>query len=143
MTHLLVDTSVLIKWFHGDGEAELTEARLLRSAHLDGTVDAHMLDLATYEIGNVLARALHWAAADVAHQLDDLHAILGQPLVLSPSGRRRAAELAGAHALTFYDAGWAAAAAELGIALVSADRQLLASHLAESASSACRRLRLR
>ncbi len=32
MTRLLVDTSVLIKWFHSSDEAELAEARVLRAA---------------------------------------------------------------------------------------------------------------
>ena len=58
MTHLLIDnTSVLIKWFHSDGERELEQARALRSAHVTGELDAHMLDLASYEVGNVLTRA--------------------------------------------------------------------------------------
>lgn len=48
MIHLLVDTSVLIKWFHSDGEGELREARALRSAHIAGEVDAHVLDFAMY-----------------------------------------------------------------------------------------------
>jgi predicted nucleic acid-binding protein len=38
LTRLLVDTSVLIKWFHSEGEAELAEARTLRAAHLAGDV---------------------------------------------------------------------------------------------------------
>ncbi len=29
MTHVLVDTSVLIKWFHEEGEPELVEARAI------------------------------------------------------------------------------------------------------------------
>ena len=62
MTRLLIDTSVLIKWFHSDGESELEQARALRSAHVTGELDAHMLDLAIYEVGNVLTRALRWPA---------------------------------------------------------------------------------
>ncbi len=142
MTHLLIDTSVLIKWFHSEGESELSQARALRSAHVSGQLDAHMLDLATYEVGNVLARTLHWEAAAVADQLDDLHAILGPPLVMTPAGLRRAAALAQDHALSFYDACWAATASELSISLVSADQHLLGSGLAESPSDVVLRLRL-
>ena len=142
MTRLLIDTSVLIKWFHSDGESELREARALRAAHIRGDLAAHMLDLASYEIGNVLTRALRWTAADTADQLDDLHAILGPPLIMSPLGLRRAATLASEHTLSFYDASWAAAADESGIALVSADRQLQAAGLAESPREIARRLRL-
>lgn len=142
MTRLLLDTSVLIKWFHSDGESELEQARALRSAHVTGELDAHMLDLASYEVGNVLTRALRWTATDVADQLDDLHAILGPPLVMTPIWLRRAATLAHIHTLSFYDASWAATAVELGIPLISADRGLLAAGLAESPSEIATRLKL-
>ncbi len=132
MTRLLLDTSVLIKWFHSSGESQLEQARALRSAHLTGALTCHVLDLATYEVGNVLSRALRWRAVDVADQLDDLHAILGPPLVPTPDILRRAATLASTHPLSFNDASWAATAADLRIPLVSADRQLLTAGLAES-----------
>lgn len=142
MTHVLIDTSVLIKWFHSDGESELEEARALRTAHVVGDLDAHILDLACYEVGNVLVRALRWEPSAVADQLDDLRAILGPPLVMTPEWLRHAATLAHTHTLSFYDASWAATAAELGMPLVSADRQLLAAGLAESPSEIVARLKL-
>lgn len=142
MTRLLIDTSVLIKWFHSDGESELRQSRALRSAHVAGELDAHMLDLAPYEVGNVLSRTLHWKGADVADQLDDLHAILGPPLVITPVWLRHAATLADTHSLSFYHASWAAAAVELGVPLVSADRRLLAAGLAESPTEITTRLKL-
>jgi predicted nucleic acid-binding protein len=142
VTHVLVDTSVLIKWFHAEGEGEVSEARAIRDAHLRSDLDAHVLDLAAYEVGNVLARALRWPAARIADQLDDLRTILGIPLVPSPAGLRLAATLAEAHSLTFYDASWAAAARELDVTLISADRRLIESRLAESPRATVMRLRL-
>lgn len=142
MTRLLLDTSVLIKWFHGDGEPELAEARALRSAHISGDLDAHVLDLAMYEVGNVLVRVLRWTASDVADQLDDLRAVVGEPLTMTSEWLRRAAELAAGRGLSFYDASWAATASALGMPLVSADKRLLAAGLAESPSQVARRLRL-
>ena len=142
MTRLLVDTSVLVKWFHSEGESELDEARALRRAHVSGDVDAHILDLATYELGNVLSRSLRWSASDVADQLDDLHAIVGAPLVMAPAWLRRAATLAQTHALSFYDASWAATALELSIPLISADRRLVRAELAQSPSEIAARLQL-
>jgi len=139
---LLLDTSVLIKWFHAEGEAELAEARTLRSAHVNGNLDVHMIDLALYEIGNVLVRASSWDPVTVADQLDDLLAIVGPPLTISPDWLRQAALLAYQHDLTFYDASWAAAAAELKVPLVSADRKLQGAGLAESPTQACFRLQL-
>jgi predicted nucleic acid-binding protein len=142
VTRLLVDTSVLIKWFHSQGETEVPQARALRAAHLGGGLDAHVLDLAYYELGNVLIRALGWAAGDVADQLDDLTTILGPPLVMTAPWLRQAAELAHAHALSFYDAAWAAAAQQLAIPLVSADRLLLAAGLAQTPTDIATRLTL-
>jgi len=110
LTSVLVDTSVLIKWFHSTGEAELGAARALRAAHIANRIDAHILDLAIYELGNVLVRSLRWPANEVADQLDDLLAIFGTPLLCGPDWLRDAAELAAARRLSFYDAAWAAAA---------------------------------
>lgn len=143
MTSLLVDTSVLIKWFHSEGESELAEARAIRDAHVHGDLDAHVLDLALYEFGNVLGRALRWGAGDVADQLDDLVAIVGAPLVMSQDWLHNAARLADTHTLSFYDASWAATAVALKIPLVSADRRLVAAGLAEAPSEVAERLRLR
>jgi len=140
--NLLIDTSVLVKWFHAEGESELIPARALRTAHLAGDVEAMVIDLAYYEVGNVLTHVLKWPATDVADQLDDLRAILGEPVAMTASWFRPATEVAQTHQLSFYDASWAAAAAELGISLISADRRLVNAGLAESATTTVARLRL-
>jgi len=142
MNHLLIDTSVLMKWFHDAGESEVAEARAIRNAHVSGVIEAHILDLAIYEVGNVLVRALRWPAQVVADQLDDLVTILGPPLVMAQEWLHNAAQLAEEHSLSFYDASWAGAAAALGMPLVSADRKLLASGLAETPTAAAGRLKL-
>ena len=79
MTTLLVDTSVLVKWFHSEGESELAEARAIRDATGRGEVEVRVIDLAIYELGNVLLRVLRWNGPDVADQLDDLMIICGVP----------------------------------------------------------------
>jgi predicted nucleic acid-binding protein len=142
VTTLLVDTSVLVKWFHSEGETELAEARSIRHATQVGEVQARMIDLALYDMGNVLLRALRWSGSDVADQLEDLVIICGPPLAMAAEWLRRAAELGEQHRLTFYDAAWAATAEALHIALVSVDAQLLAAGLAESPADIVQRLRL-
>ena len=142
MTSLLVDTSVLIKWFHSEGEHELIEARALLRAHQSGEVQALIIDLAVYEVGNVSLRALGWSPDDVADQLSDLLLICGPPLPLTAAWLRDAAILGGQHRLSFYDAAWAAAARGLTVPLISADRQLISAGLAESPTSIAARLRL-
>lgn len=143
MTTLLVDTSVLVKWFHSEGEGELAEARSIRDATKSGEVQARVIDLALYEMGNVLLRALGWNGSDIADQLDDLVVICGPPLAMAAEWFRRAAVIGEANRLTFYDASWAAAAEALGVSLVSADTRLLTAGLAESAAAVAERLRLR
>lgn len=140
MTHLLIDTSILITWFHSEGEQHVEEARALLGAHVTGGLRAHVLDLAIYEMGNVLLRALHWRADDVADQIQDLLLICGPPLPMAPDWTRNAAKLAEHHGLTFYDAAWAAVARGLNLPLVSGDRQLLGAGLAISAPEAVQRL---
>jgi predicted nucleic acid-binding protein len=142
VTTLLVDTSVLVKWFHTEGEPGLTEARAIRDATKAGELQARVIDLALYEMGNVLLRGLGWNGSDVADQLDDLIVICGPPLAMAAAWLRQAAVIGEQHQLTFYDAAWAAAAEALGVSLVSADRGLLAAGLAESPTAAAERLRL-
>ncbi len=142
MTTVLVDTSVVLKWFHEVDEREVPEARAILDAHVRGDLLAQVIDLAQYELGNILGRSLGWSARAVAHQLDDLLELCGPVLVADSRSLHRAALLRERHDLTFYDAAWAAAASELGVALVSADKQLVGAGLAESPTACVQRLRL-
>lgn len=138
----MVDTSVLLKWFHAEGEGEVAESRAVLAAHRDEVLTAHVLDLTVYELGNILLRALRWSAEDTAAQLDDVLVLCGPGLVLAPEWRRDAAALAEEHRLSFYDAAFAAAARALDAPLLSADRALLAAGLAESPTGFTRRVGL-
>lgn len=133
---LLVDTSVLVKWFHEQGESEVSEARALLQAHRDGTAELLVLDLGAYELGNVLLRPLRMPAAVVVELLGTLRTLVGPLVHPRPSWHDAAAGLAEQHALTFYDASWAAAARALACPLVSADRRLLHAGLAVTATQA-------
>lgn len=130
---IVVDTSVILKWFHSDNEPEVDEARALLAAHQRAQIVTILLDLSWYELGNVLSRSLRWEPADVADQLDDLETLCGPPITADLTWHHNAAHLAARHDLTFYDASFVAAAEALNAQLVSADRQLLQTHLAISA----------
>jgi predicted nucleic acid-binding protein len=136
VTDLVVDTSVVVKWFHGSGESEIEPARSLLAAHAEGAVVVGLTDLVPYELGNILVRSLGWSAQAVADQLDDLLVICGPPVPPSPVQRRDAAALAVQHGLTYYDASFAAAARSSGVPLVTADRALLGAGLGISATQA-------
>jgi predicted nucleic acid-binding protein len=131
---LLVDTSVVLKWFHDEGESEVGAARTVLADHRAGRRRVLLLDLVAYELGNVLLRPLRFPAAVVADQLDLLHRLCGPFVHPAPSWHTAAAALGEEHRLTFYDASWAGAARALDVPLVSADRALLAAGLAVSAT---------
>ena len=137
----MADSSVLLKWFHTEGEDEVAAAQAVLRAHRARQADVRVLDLTIYELGNTLLRSLRWPAQRVGDRLDDLLFLCGPVLTLEPAWRRDAAELAQLHRLTFYDAAFAAAARGLDVTLVSADRRLLASGLAESVTAWAARTR--
>lgn len=125
MTSILCDTSVVVKWFHERGEAEVVPSRAILDAHAAGKLTAVVLDLTVYELGNVAVRPLGLPGERVAEILDRLELICDEGLRLSPAARRDAAVLAEEHRLTFYDAAYWAVARERDITLVTADAELL------------------
>lgn len=125
MRDLLLDTSVLLKWFHREGEEEVEQAEWHLQAHRRGVVRAHILDLGIYELGNVLVRPLKRNAEQCAAVLNAATALCGPALTLSPADLATAADIACADDLTFYDAAFAVAATTHDCTLLSADRKLL------------------
>jgi predicted nucleic acid-binding protein len=132
---VVVDTSVILKWFHAENESEVAESRAVFEAHRLSLLTAFTLDLAVYELGNILVRKKGWPASRTSDQLDDLLLLCGPTLVPAPAWRHDAADLASAYALSFYDASFAAAARALRVPLLSTDQKLIAAQLAQSPSS--------
>lgn len=119
------DANVALKWFHAEGEEEVSEARALLEAHRSRDLGVAVLDLTPYEIGNALMRGRAEASAEqAAIVLDALGEVCA---AVSPDAAdfRRAAELAEQHDLTLYDAAYAAVAESHGAALVTLDGDLL------------------
>ncbi len=140
----IISSVVLVESFpHRGQDRGRRGRRALRCAHQRDDLDAHVLDLPVYELGNVLIRALGWEAADVDDQLDDLLAICCPPLAMAAEWLRSAAMPASEHGLILYDALRAAATRALGIPLVSDDARLLAAGVTESPAAVASRLRLR
>ncbi len=80
MTSVLCDTSVVVKWFHERGEAEVVPSRAILDAHAAGKLTAVVLDLTVYELGNVAARPLGLPGDRVAEILDRLELICDEGL---------------------------------------------------------------
>lgn len=134
MTTLLLDASVLLAAFDPDDEHHKPARSLLE----DDAVALATLDLARYEIANVAVRA--WRAPEsvapllavVERLADDGGVVPSTDTLLT-----RAAEIAERHAISVYDAAYAAAADEGGHRLVSCDeRDLVSKGLAALPASA-------
>jgi len=129
MSTLLLDSSVVLAAIKPDDRHHESSAALLA----DGSTVLATLDLARYEVTNVAVRA--WSApAAVAPLLRILDRIGADGGVVESSARliAHAAELAGDHTISVYDAAYVAAAAEAGCGLVSCDvRDLVSKGLAE------------
>lgn len=128
----LVDTSVVLT-SHEEGESDVLNAHRAWDERL------LLLDLVVDELGNVLLRPLRQPASVVAAQSSLLRVLCGPVVHPCPPGTRRPRRWGSSTALTFYDAGWAAAVQVLDGPLVSADRQLLAAGLAIAVTDAAGR----
>lgn len=140
VTELVCDASVVLKWFREEGESEVVEARVLLDAHIAGALVLRLLELTYYEVGNSLLRRHHASASEATSVLDAMRAVCGDGSVLAGEELRKAADLAGAHGLTLYDACYAAVAGGRGAALATLDSELLAVGLGERPSDLVARL---
>jgi predicted nucleic acid-binding protein len=124
VTALLLDASVLLAAFDPEDDHHESARALLE----DEDASLATLDLARYEVANVAVRA--WRApesvgpllAAVERLAEDGGVVLSTDTLLT-----RAAEIAGQHTISVYDAAYAAAADEGGHRLVSCDERDLVS----------------
>jgi predicted nucleic acid-binding protein len=124
MTTLLLDASVLLAAFDPEDDNHEPARALLE----DDEVTLATLDLARYEVTNVAVRA--WRAPEtVAPLLAVIEKLADDGGVLSSTDTllARTAEIAERHAISVYDAAYAAAADEGGHHLVSCDKRDLVS----------------
>ncbi len=120
MTTLLLDASVLLAAFDPEDEHHDPARALLE----DDEATLATLDLARYEVTNVAVRA--WRAPETVSSLLAVIEKLADDGGVLPSANTllaRAAEIAERHAISVYDAAYAAAAEDTGHRLVSCDER--------------------
>jgi len=120
---IVVDTSVLIKWFKTSGEDLLQEAKQLLEEIERHGVEVHVPALLLYEMGNILllkTRLGITALDDAIQRLKELRFAVAPP---ATSLLRRAVRLGRELDLTFYDASFLALAVELRCLCVTAHRR--------------------
>lgn len=121
MTELVLDASVVLKWFSSAEERHSKEAREMRKRYRTGETTVTVPSLLFLELLNVAARRWGWdadALAQLASALDDLGFDVGE------------AELAAIAAwtsrgLTAYDAAYVALAESRRLPLITDDERIL------------------
>jgi predicted nucleic acid-binding protein len=131
---VLCDASVVLKWFHAEGEEEVEASRALLDLHRSHSIALSVLDLTAYEVGNALLRGAGVGAARVSAVLDALDVICPR-LALTLTELADAALLAEGNRLTMYDAVYAAAARARHAELATLDRALLQAGLGRRPSA--------
>lgn len=120
---IVVDTSVLIKWFKTRDEELLDEAHSLLAEVEARAVEVHVPALLLYEIGSILLLKTHLDSAALETAFENLAAL---PFKVAPPIQlllARAADLGRQFDLTFYDASFLALAVELECLCITADRR--------------------
>lgn len=121
MTELVLDASVVLKWFHDQGERNLEPARALRSKFEEGEIHVLAPPLIWLEILNVAARSWRWGPAGLeklATALPDLGFEIVEPELESVAHWS-------ATGLTSYDAAYVTVAEGAGVDLMTDDAQIL------------------
>ena len=125
MARLVIDSSVVIKWYVA--EEHQAPATAIRDRYRDGELDLLVPDLFYAEIGNILWKKRLTQGLDVADARRIIDSVLTLPLDVTPSSQilTEAYRLAEEHGRTVYDSLYLALALTADCQFVSADRRLV------------------
>lgn len=125
MRHIVLDTSVVVKWFRNPRDEPLVaEAKSLEKQFLEGEIRVIVPELLLYEFGNVIRMksGLEAPALNVI-----IAALWEMNLVMIPTNphlMQRTMEFAFQHNITFYDATFVGLAQILDCDFITADEKL-------------------
>ncbi|MCK5771083.1 type II toxin-antitoxin system VapC family toxin [Algiphilus sp.] len=122
MKALVVDASIIIKWFIVDDEGDREQAVRLRDAIAQERLTALAPGLALYEVGNTLGRRIPEDAPLAMSALQRMPLRLCSP---EPEEIERGLTLVREHGVTFYDAVYHAMALHREGQLITADRRYI------------------
>ena len=121
MTELVLDASVLLKWFRREGEEHLEHALALRSAFQEGQIVLLTPSLIELELINVAGRRWRWGEDRLVAMAARIRRI---GLRLVEPEPERVARWTG-RGLTAYDAAYVAVAEAAGAPLITSDEVVL------------------
>lgn len=122
---LILDTSVVLKWFREKGEVDVGEARKLREALLSRRLAVGAPDLLLIEVANTLTAGHRASPTEVSETIKTILEIGLQLFELQFPALVKAIELASTYGVTVYDSCFLAVAIEAGGLLVTADEAFL------------------
>jgi predicted nucleic acid-binding protein len=121
MSEAVLDASVVLKWFHSEGEDRVKESRELRTRFEAGELRVLAPPLLWLELLNVAARRWGWAPT----RLEQLAATLPNLGFELPEPELSSVARWAASGLTAYDAAYVAVAEQAGVALITDDEQIV------------------
>ena len=111
---LVVDASVVVKWFSAPGEASVAQAVDIMENHAREEILLAVPDLLYYEVANALAYNSALSAGNVQLAVRRLFALRLQTWPTNAELMAASLALAREHSITVYDACYVALAEELG-----------------------------
>lgn len=120
MNEAVLDASVVLKWFHSDGEKHIGAARELREQFEAGDLRVLAPSLLWLEILNVAARRWRWTASQLERLVAALSELGFELVEPELDGIARWA----ACGLTAYDAAYVVAAEQTGAQLITDDDEI-------------------
>ena len=121
---VLLDSSVVIKWFH-ESEIWREASVFLRQEYLNGRLKIYVPSLLILEIANVLRYKSDMTSLQVQTALRSLYDLQLKIVDLSQETIIKAIDLAYSWDLTIYDATFVATAINLNISFITADEKLI------------------
>lgn len=122
--NLVVDSSVIVKWFAKQDEADRPQALFIRKRFLSHQLNLIVPDLVFYEIINVLKTKKEVEGQDAKETIKFLFAHPFYTVWPSQALFLSALKIAYDHELTIYDAIYVALAQGVACSLITADKKL-------------------
>jgi predicted nucleic acid-binding protein len=139
---LILDTSVVLKWFLEKGEADVAKARRLRQDFLSGRCVLGAPDLMLVEVANALTAGHRASPQDVSEAIASILDIGIELFELQLPALVKAVEIASASGSAVYDSYFLAVAIESGGLLVTADESFVRRVKADTNVKSLRDIRL-
>lgn len=126
MQTVVLDTSVIIRWFYSEKEEFVEKAKSLFIDCLERKIEIFIPELLLYEFLNVLLKSKKLSPSEIQKVLKNLQKLPLSIIPFSSNLQLKTIEIACKHGLTSYDSGFAALAIEKKAIFYTCDKDLMA-----------------